>query len=72
MSPRRVLLKLIPVMSWALPSFASPLGLPPVPVPGGNPVTPAKVTLGDKLFNDKRFSATGQGEPARIPPQAHY
>jgi len=38
---------------------ATPLGLPPVPVPKNNPVTPAKVSLGDKLFHDKRFSADG-------------
>ena len=38
---------------------ASPLGLPPVPVPAGNPQTPEKIALGDKLFNDQRFSATG-------------
>ena len=31
----------------------------PVPVPAGNPQTPAKIALGDKLFNDQRFSATG-------------
>jgi cytochrome c peroxidase len=37
-----------------------PLGLPPVPVPEVNPQTPAKVALGDKLFDDKRFSKTGE------------
>jgi len=37
----------------------TPLGLPPVPVPQDNPVTPAKVKLGDKLFQDKRFSSDG-------------
>jgi len=35
-----------------------PLGLPPVPIPADNPQTPEKIALGDKLFNDKRFSAT--------------
>ncbi len=39
---------------------AAPLGLPEVPVPAGNPQTAAKVALGDKLFHDKRFSATGE------------
>ena len=39
---------------------ATPLGLPPPPVPDDNPQTPAKITLGDKLFNDKRFSTTGE------------
>jgi cytochrome c peroxidase len=41
-------------------AFAAPLGLPPVPVPANNPITPEKVTLGDKLFHDKRFSTTGE------------
>ncbi len=35
------------------------LGLPPVPIPANNPQTPEKIALGDKLFNDKRFSSTG-------------
>ncbi len=33
-----------------------PLGLPPVPVPADNPVTPEKVALGRKLFFDRRLS----------------
>jgi cytochrome c peroxidase len=37
-----------------------PLGLPPVPVPEDNLQTAAKVALGDKLFDDKRFSSTGE------------
>jgi cytochrome c peroxidase len=37
-----------------------PLGLPPIVVPADNPQTPEKVALGDKLFDDKRFSSTGQ------------
>jgi cytochrome c peroxidase len=39
---------------------AAPLGLPEVPVPADNPQTDAKVALGEKLFNDKRFSSTGE------------
>lgn len=39
---------------------AAPLGLPEVPVPPGNPQTPDKIALGDKLFTDARFSATGE------------
>jgi cytochrome c peroxidase len=35
------------------------LGLPEVPVPADNPQTPAKITLGGKLFEDTRFSSTG-------------
>jgi cytochrome c peroxidase len=30
-----------------------------VPIPADNPQTPEKIALGDKLFNDKRFSSTG-------------
>ena len=33
-----------------------PLGLPPVPVPAGNPLTRAKIELGRKLFFDRRLS----------------
>ncbi len=33
-----------------------PLGLPPVPVPKDNPMTQQKVTLGRKLFFDRRLS----------------
>jgi len=38
---------------------AEPLGLPPLPVPAGNPQTPEKIALGDKLYDDVRFSSTG-------------
>ncbi len=37
-----------------------PLGLPPVPVPEDNPVTRAKADLGEQLFKEQRFSATGE------------
>lgn len=33
-----------------------PLGLPPVPIPAGNPATAESVALGRKLFYDKRLS----------------
>lgn len=36
------------------------LGLPRIVVPANNPITPAKVKLGDKLFHDQRFSSTGK------------
>ncbi len=36
-----------------------PLGLPPLPMPEDNPQSPAKIALGEKLFNDKRFSIDG-------------
>ena len=38
---------------------AVPLGLPPLPTPLDNPQTPEKAALGEKLFRDPRFSATG-------------
>jgi cytochrome c peroxidase len=37
-----------------------PLGLPHVEYPEANPQTPEKIALGDKLFHDERFSATGR------------
>ncbi|HEC01843.1 MAG TPA: cytochrome-c peroxidase [Sphingomonadales bacterium] len=40
-------------------AFAEPLGLPPVPIPADNPQSKAKIALGEKLFNDPRFSSTG-------------
>lgn len=47
-------------MFAACVAFAAPVGLPPVPVPADNPITPEKVKLGDKLFHDTRFSSTGK------------
>src|SRR5512134_3015526 len=41
-----------------------PLGLPPVPIPADNPQTPEKIALGEKLFNDKRYSSTGEASCA--------
>lgn len=41
------------------PAFSGDLGLPAVPAPADNPQTPEKIALGDKLFNDARFSSTG-------------
>ena len=37
---------------------AEPLGLPPVPIPQDNPQSEAKIQLGNRLFNDPRFSST--------------
>ncbi len=39
---------------------AAPLGLPPVPIPADNPQSAEKISLGDRLFNDTRFSADGK------------
>ncbi len=40
-------------------TIPGPFGLPPVPVPADNPMSPEKVALGELLFNDTRFSTTG-------------
>jgi cytochrome c peroxidase len=37
----------------------TPLGLPPLEVPADNPITKDKVALGERLYHDIRFSATG-------------
>ena len=37
-------------------AVSPPVGLPPVPVPGDNPLTAAKIHLGRKLFFDRRLS----------------
>ncbi len=39
---------------WKLPT-----GLRPPPVPAGNPMSAAKVALGERLFSDPRLSVTG-------------
>ena len=44
---------------WSFSILAAPLGLPPVPIPADNPQTAEKISLGDKLFHDPRFSSTG-------------
>ena len=38
----------------------TPLGLPDVPIPTNNPQSAEKIALGDRLFNDVRFSSTGE------------
>ena len=50
---------LVLLAAWAGAAEA-PLGLPKVPVPKDNPLTPEKIQLGDKLFHDERFSTTGK------------
>lgn len=56
----RKTLALLALLTWATGPAAAPLGLPEVPVPADNPQTPEKVALGNRLFNDARFSATGE------------
>ncbi len=49
------------ILILAAPLLAdAPLGLPEVPIPADNPQTPEKIALGSRLFNDVRFSATGE------------
>lgn len=59
---RRVMfgLCLFGVLATLAVAAEPPLGLPPLPVPTDNPMTPEKVELGEKLFNDTRFSSTGK------------
>ena len=45
---------------FAAALHSQPLGLPAVPIPKDNPQSPEKIALGDRLFNDKRFSSTGE------------
>jgi len=53
-----ILLAAAPVASVGA-GGSPPLGLPALEAPAANPMTPEKTALGEKLFNDKRFSATG-------------
>jgi len=48
------------VLSDAGEEQLAPLGLPPVPIPEDNPQTPEKIALGEKLYNETRFSTTGE------------
>jgi len=48
------------VLSDAGQEQSTPLGLPPVPIPEDNPQTPEKIALGEKLYNETRFSTTGE------------
>ncbi|MBY6243456.1 cytochrome-c peroxidase [Methylosinus sp. Sm6] len=38
---------------------AEPLGLPPIPIPADNPQSADKISLGNRLFHDLRFSSDG-------------
>jgi cytochrome c peroxidase len=54
------LLAVLVVQAQESESASPPLGLPPLPVSHDNPQTPEKIALGEKLFNDTRFSSTGE------------
>ena len=51
---------LVPLTAGEPPGETTMLGLPPVPIPDDNPMSAEKIALGKKLFEDKRFSATGK------------
>jgi cytochrome c peroxidase len=51
---------LIQLFGSDMPETKTPLGLPTINYPANNPQTPEKIALGEKLFNDKRFSTTGE------------
>lgn len=51
---------LVHLLASDMPETKTPLGLPAVTYPENNPQTPEKIALGEKLFNDKRFSTTGE------------
>jgi len=51
---------LVHLVASDMPDVKTPLGLPAVNYPENNPQTPEKIALGEKLFNDKRFSSTGE------------
>lgn len=46
----------VPVAGSERADIPFPLGLPQLPVPPGNPMTPARIDLGRKLFMDRRLS----------------
>jgi len=56
---KRLLIAACALIAAGIVVAQTPLGLPEVPVPANNPQTPEKIALGSLLFNDLRFSATG-------------
>lgn len=57
---KTLLLALCTLFATGIAAAEAPLGLPEVPVPADNPMTPDKIALGSLLFHDKRFSTTGE------------
>ncbi len=56
-------MKKVMLASLCLAAFqlqAQPLGLPQVSIPANNPMSDEKVQLGERLFNDVRFSSSAQ------------
>ncbi|MFC1562520.1 cytochrome-c peroxidase [candidate division KSB1 bacterium] len=50
---------MVGVTGEELSNSSPPLGLPPVPYPIDNPQSAEKIALGEKLFNETKFSTTG-------------
>ena len=55
----RIILVAYFLLTLGIAQANSMLGLPEVPVPANNPQTKAKIALGERLFEDQRFSSTG-------------
>jgi cytochrome c peroxidase len=56
---KKILVALSSLVITSAVMAGSPLGLPEVPTPEDNPQTAEKIVLGARLFNDIRFSSTG-------------
>lgn len=58
--PEEMTTETLEVGAEAGTTVPGPFGLPPTPIPADNPMSAEKVALGEKLFMDTRFSATGE------------
>lgn len=56
---RKIYFAICAVVVAGTAAAQAPLGLPETPVPADNPQSAEKVALGSRLFNDVRFSSTG-------------
>lgn len=56
---KKILVGLCGLVVTSVVMAGSPLGLPELPVPEDNPQSAEKIALGARLFNDVRFSSTG-------------
>ena len=60
MQAKSVISSLLFIATTALAAEGDLLGLPELMIPKDNPITKEKVALGERLFNDTRFSTTGK------------
>jgi len=56
---KKMLVALGSLIATSAVMAGGPLGLPEVPIPDSNPQTAEKIASGERLFNDIRFSSTG-------------